>query len=214
MRGRLTIKASHPSSSKRVAVYYKDNPDPFVFPRDVREVGEASRHSTLIHVEDEQGAIVGVGGVFDRTDGIHDVGGLRVTRNGYHLQQLIMEIAGVTVHLTQERYTEITATTFANNASSIINIEAAGYIPWRNAPPELVDAKTKKADGEPFRLYYAPVPALRQMAKRLLQLAQNPVLQFQDRPPVALELAHPLFTVFGGVLQVFAEAEAADEDQS
>lgn len=216
MTGRLHLKASHPAISPRLAKFYTSHLDEYVFPRSAEQLAHAANEATLLHLETPHRQIVGVCGVFESKNDIHDVGGLRITQNGYRLQIPMMQTAAVTLHLTREPYVAITATTFADNVTSIRNMTTAGFVPWRSAPRALMDAKASMAGGRQFHVFHAPPPQLRQMAQELVRLMANPVIDpGNGKPPIELVLEHPLFTVWADVLHAFAGSQdEADEDLS
>jgi hypothetical protein len=198
----LRVTASSLKSCPLLADYMEANPSPGVFPRSVADLKAASRRSALLHAE-VNGEIVGLAGVFETKYGIHDIGGVRVTLNGFRLQRLLMAMLAVQTHVTRETYEAITATTFAANVESVANIRSQFEL-WESAPEQLLVEKTEKAAGEAFLLFHAPPLRLWRMALDLLRVAETPILQTADlRQAIHVDFDHALLTIFRPAVEAF-----------
>lgn len=209
---RLHLLATPVEAAQAIAQAYLDNPRPTVFGRSTAEIisAIATASGYVVHYETPTGHVAGTAGVYHRAHGTHDVGGVLVLQNTFGLMRIALQTLAVQLHLTNDRYTAITATMFSSNLPSIISTERAHFERYRTAPAEVVRDCNLKAGGQPWRIYHMTSDGAAKAAKDLVELKKAPVLRNRAGDRLELVLDHPLFHRWFDALENLASLAPAD----
>jgi hypothetical protein len=132
MRNTLILTHIPQSAGSRgldeIRSFYAANPSLNVKERDPEQLLKAITAGKIYVVRDAAGALHGVCGAFEYGNGrIREIGGVRVTLNGFGLQALLMSLAVTMEHQFDPPDEALYAATAQDNAPSIVSIGRAGF---------------------------------------------------------------------------------------
>lgn len=189
---------------ERISKYFIQNQSDFNAIRDPMGLLQAAQLDQLIGVEDQDRRLVAVSGVFlHHFDQWAEIGAMRVTENGFGLQELLHAYHALSLTVWEPTRPRIYfAIIAADNVASCYVTEKVGFTQMTPEPRFLSRIGKDQAsfDAKGGRVYTLPLEpenaALSAMAQRLLNLQERGVLTHKvSGEEVLFDIDTPMFRI-------------------